>query len=464
MVYITPFLGAAVLLSGFVSALPRPEDSAVGGEIPVSAPNGVPQSDTIDLSSSKTSSADVAKKTDDSSSYGGYDSSKKDDNKYDNNYSSSEDNKYSTEESKYSSTEESKYSSTSEYNQYSTTESKMMESSSMMMESSSTSSAYYSMPTYGSGNSNWGGYEDCVQQCISSHGAPPATYYPPTETQKSEESSSGSKGSGATHTVIVAPTQGVLRYMPFAVTNASVGDTIEFRWGAGPHTVTSSTSLEPCNKSVSEPLFASGQQNKSFVFTQVVNDTNPTFYYCAIPTHCQKGMFGIINPQTDLSGSDSVGGKMQDLMAANNDLKMYAAITSNNTEGKAGATWGSNFSLKDMPTWSHDLVAENVLYTRNLLAMNSEIVKADGSVDLGNMGTTPLMIPQDVGATLNAVSGTTGAASGTDSNQANSSPATQPTNSAPAATETKAGNGAVSVASPKVMVALVAVAAAFFAL
>ena len=34
-------------------------------------------------------------------------------------------------------------------------------------------------------------------------------------------------GTGATHTVIVAPTKGVLRYVPFAV-NASVGDTVRF--------------------------------------------------------------------------------------------------------------------------------------------------------------------------------------------------------------------------------------------
>ena len=122
--------------------------------------------------------------------------------------------------------------------------------------------------------------------------------------------SSGSSGTGATHTVIVAPTQGVLRYVPFAI-NASVGDTIKFMWGANNHTVTKSSALLPCNKS-SDALFTSGTQNKDFVcrfcqsqsrslaqthilsVTQVVNDTNPTFFYCGTPTHCQKGMFGIM--------------------------------------------------------------------------------------------------------------------------------------------------------------------------
>jgi plastocyanin len=76
-------------------------------------------------------------------------------------------------------------------------------------------------------------------------------------------SSSGSSGSGMTHTVIVAPTQGVLRYVPFAL-NASVGDTIKFMWGANNHTVTKSSELTPCNKTSDQP-FASGEQNQSFV-------------------------------------------------------------------------------------------------------------------------------------------------------------------------------------------------------
>lgn len=106
--------------------------------------------------------------------------------------------------------------------------------------------------------------------------------------------SGGSSGSGATHTVIVAPSQGVLRYVPFAV-NASVGDTVMFMWGANNHTVTKSSQLTPCNKTTDTP-FASGEQNKTFSFSQVVNDTNPTFFYCGTPGHCEKGMFGVINP------------------------------------------------------------------------------------------------------------------------------------------------------------------------
>ena len=144
---------------------------------------------------------------------------------------------------------------------------------------------------------------------MASFGNPMATYTPPTSTQDSGSGSySGSTGSGATHTIIVAPTQGVLRYVPFA-TNASVGDTIKFMWNANMHTVTHSSELEVCNKTDQDP-FTSGVQNKSFTFTQVVNDTNPLFFYCGVPTHCQKGMFGIVNAPNANNASTSVAGMM----------------------------------------------------------------------------------------------------------------------------------------------------------
>jgi plastocyanin len=97
-----------------------------------------------------------------------------------------------------------------------------------------------------------------VTECIASFGAPAASYMP-----TATSSSMGNSGSGATITVIVAPTQGVLRYVPFAV-NASVGDTIKFMWGANNHTVTKSSELTPCNKTSNAP-FASGTHNKDFV-------------------------------------------------------------------------------------------------------------------------------------------------------------------------------------------------------
>jgi plastocyanin len=99
-------------------------------------------------------------------------------------------------------------------------------------------------------------------ECVAQFGAPT------TVAVATPTTTSGSQGTGATHTVWVAPTQGVLRYVPFA-TNASVGDTVSFIWGGGPHTVTKSSILDVCNKTSDAP-FASGMQNKSFVCKRIM--------------------------------------------------------------------------------------------------------------------------------------------------------------------------------------------------
>jgi len=165
----------------------------------------------------------------------------------------------------------------------------METSGAVITEASTTSVAEgsYQTPIYGSGNSNWGSsswssgsnYNDCVSreykswkwliscllivtsECLAQYGNAPQPWTPPP-TQTSPDSGSSS-GSGATHVVVVAPSQGVLRYVPFAV-NASVGDTVRFMWNANNHTVTKSSSLELCNTTADTP-FTSGLQVKDFV-------------------------------------------------------------------------------------------------------------------------------------------------------------------------------------------------------
>jgi len=247
----------------------------------------------------------------------------------------------------------------------------------------------------GSGYSNWNqGYNDCVQQCNANYGQLPSTtttYEPPTKTD--------SYNGGATHTIMVAPTQGVLRYVPFAM-NASTGDTIKFVWGANNHTVTKSSALLPCNKSSVSP-FASGTQDKDFVFNLVVNDTQPIYFYCGTPTHCQKGMFAMINPPSNGNVSTSMGSMMPSIVANYSGVAAYSNYTSTQTNGSTFADdWGNNIDLAQLPEWSHQYVAENVLFTRNFVGNNMETIKDDGSIDLSGAGTTPLVIPKDVAEVL----------------------------------------------------------------
>lgn len=406
MVLITSFIGAAALLSGCASALPRPDSSI--NEPAVSAPDGIP----ITASSSPIAQATPVSASSNSGSGG------------------------------------------------SSSGSSSMDSSSSAVWSSSaalataTSSAWQSSstPSYGSGSSNWGnqGYNDCVQQCVASYGIPPAAYTP-----TATNAGTGNQGSGATHTVIVAPTQGVLRYVPFAV-NASVGDTIKFMWGANNHTVTKSSALLPCNKS-SDALFTSGTQNKDFVFTQVVNDTNPTFFYCGTPTHCQKGMFGIINPPNAFQAPSSVSQMIPSLAADNSNIMAYASYTEAQTGKTSAGKWGNNIDMGSLPDWSHEYIAENVMYTRNFLAANAEVLGDDGFVDLSAAGTTPLMIPQDLSVAL----GSAGPSSAPSPVAAPSAAATSDSPAAPSSTAAALNSGALSVSSPKVLLSLVAALATF---
>jgi plastocyanin len=462
MVLIAPLIGAAVFLSGLTAALPTN-----------SYDSGSSSSNSNYGSSSDSSNSNYGSSDSSNSNYGSSDSSNS-------NYGSSDSSSsYGSSGSNYGSNSGSNYGGSNNYDSsststYESTSTMMMDSTSTMnMDSTSTTTSQnYQTTSYGSGSNYWGGsgYEDCVNQCIAQFGGSTGGgSYQATATSGSY----GSKGTGATHTVIVAPTKGVFRMMPFA-TNASVGDTIEFHWGADEHTVTKSSALLPCNKSSEAPVFASGEQNQSFVFTQVVNDTNPTFYYCGTPTHCEKGMFGIINPAMAAPGSPtSLGGMMQSMAANDSDLSAYAAYSSNVTSSNdAAAKWGSNFDMTNLPDWSHSLVATNVLFTRAVFGMNKEVLQTDGTADLSSVGTTPLMLPMDISQPLNAASApqSTSQAAATDGNAANAAnvtpagaAATDPASSAAAPTTSKS-SGASSVASPRLLVAGVVVLATIFAL
>jgi len=316
---------------------------------------------------------------------------------------------------------------------------------------------------YGSGSSNWGGsgYEGCVQQCMSQFGAPPATV---TASATSSSSYSGSdssysgsdssSSSGTTHTVIVAPTQGVLRFVPFTV-NANPGDTILYMWNANNHTVTKSSELEICNKTSQAP-FASGEQDKGFTFTEVVNDTSPVFFYCGTPTHCEKGMFGIINPPSvENNANTSVASMMPAMMSNSSTLSaMYAA--SNISSNPMAASWGENMNMASMPTWSQSLFAENVLYTRSFLAANPSVMKPDGTIDMSATNGT-WTVPGDVSQTLS--SNSTGASSAATSASATGSGASASPSSTGAAK-----SGARSTAVSGGLLSVVAVAAVFLAL
>ncbi|EIW85221.1 hypothetical protein CONPUDRAFT_87708 [Coniophora puteana RWD-64-598 SS2] len=314
--------------------------------------------------------------------------------------------------------------------------------------STSSAAATYSTPSYGSGSWNWGNespYDSCVQSCLASYGTPTATYMPPSSTMTGT-ASSGSTGTGTTHTIIVAPTQGVLRYVPFAV-NASAGDMVEFVWNANEHTVTKSSQLTICNETTSEP-FNSGEQNQTSTFTQMVNSTDSIFFYCATPGHCEKGMFGILNPPNADTSSNMTVASMMPSMVANNSVMsaMWSYTQMMTANNSLAAAWGSTMDLSNMPDWSWQYVMENVMYTRTFLAANPSVMSPDGTVNLSN-ASMPFAIPMDVTATMMS-NGTMSSGSGT---AAASSSTMFPTS-----------NGARGFTASNSLVALATIAAIFF--
>lgn len=111
-------------------------------------------------------------------------------------------------------------------------------------------------------------------------------------------------GSILTHVIQVGDANGSLKFYPSELT-ASPGDMVQFHFWPKSHSVAQSTFADPC-----QPMPAAAGGTKGFwsgmmpvtaqdtvmpVFSIMVNDTNPIWFYCATGSHCQNGMTGVIN-------------------------------------------------------------------------------------------------------------------------------------------------------------------------
>ncbi|KAM0235284.1 hypothetical protein ACHAP5_009811 [Fusarium lateritium] len=105
--------------------------------------------------------------------------------------------------------------------------------------------------------------------------------------------------SAANHIVKVG--ESGLNFSP-TETKAKVGDTVEFHFYQGFHSVAQSSFAKPCEP-INSTAFFSGDFNvkdkvSDKVFTIEVNSEDPIWYYCAVQGHCQGGMVGAINAPT----------------------------------------------------------------------------------------------------------------------------------------------------------------------
>ncbi|KAF4342506.1 extracellular serine-rich [Fusarium beomiforme] len=143
---------------------------------------------------------------------------------------------------------------------------------------------------------------------------------------------SASTVSAAVHVVKVG--ENGLNFTP-AQTTAKVGDTVEFRFYEGFHSVAQSSFAKPCEP-INSTAFFSGDQNvkdkvSDKVFTIEVKSEDPIWYYCAVQGHCQGGMVGAINAPT--SGAKSFDNFAK--AAANADDSSAPKSTGGGTFGAA---------------------------------------------------------------------------------------------------------------------------------
>ncbi|PMD21368.1 hypothetical protein NA56DRAFT_540816, partial [Hyaloscypha hepaticicola] len=74
------------------------------------------------------------------------------------------------------------------------------------------------------------------------------------------------------------------------------GDVLEYHFVGDIHSAVQGDFSSPCAQSStgfdSGPVTSVGTPN---VFQVTVKDTNPIWFFCATPTHCQGGMAGVVN-------------------------------------------------------------------------------------------------------------------------------------------------------------------------
>ncbi|OBT40801.1 hypothetical protein VE00_08924 [Pseudogymnoascus sp. WSF 3629] len=127
-----------------------------------------------------------------------------------------------------------------------------------------------------------------------------------TTTSVASATTSSSSAPGV-QTVTVGDNNAIA-FSPDTIT-AAVGSSIEFVFFPPIHSVNQSTFESPCAPLANGTGFWSGAfttasgQNAN-VFTLTVNDTNPIWFFCATPSHCETGMAGVINPSSN--GSESL--------------------------------------------------------------------------------------------------------------------------------------------------------------
>ncbi|KAM0312576.1 hypothetical protein ACHAO8_006232 [Botrytis cinerea] len=154
-----------------------------------------------------------------------------------------------------------------------------------------------------------------------------------------------------------------LRYFPDNI-SAKVGDTIQFQFAAGNHTVTQSTFDAPCvpisQSSNNTGVFsgymsvAAGLNSTGMVpvFSMPVKVATPLWFYCSQGKHCQNGMVLVVNENTAANSTRSLANyaglaakAIQNLAPTIDGTSSSSSSTSSTSNsGSSGSTGSSSGS------------------------------------------------------------------------------------------------------------------------
>jgi len=154
----------------------------------------------------------------------------------------------------------------------------------------------------------------------------------------------------ADHSVRVGGPNSELTFTPNVI-NASLGDTVTFKFWPKNHSVAQATFNAPCqpaNNSFWSGFFPTkeGANEQVFVYT-VANESAPVWFYCTQGQHCQNGMVGVINPPA--SGQRTI----QAFAAAAKDAPANVSPSSEKgTGGEIKANSNSSTSPSSSPSSS----------------------------------------------------------------------------------------------------------------
>jgi len=194
--------------------------------------------------------------------------------------------------------------------------------------------------------------------------------------------------SAVAKTVVINVGQSGLSFSPDSST-ADVGDVLEFHFFSSIHSAVSGDFSSPCQMSSSG--FDSGPINNKAdgsgsVFQVTVQDTNPIWFFCGTPGHCQSGMAGVINPpssgdslasyKSSAAGtSTSASGTVQGGVVA----PVPNGSSSSSSPPSSSAATSSSTSATSAPSSSSSIVSGKSSGTTSITSLSSAPASSSAS-------------------------------------------------------------------------------------